>query len=85
MIINLGFHSFIQGNPGLLTVAHDDEQGHCFMDGDWVVFSEIEGMTQLNGSKPRQICVKGNRTFFLSLRGSMCLSYLNAEHVHKIL
>ncbi|XP_034297189.1 ubiquitin-like modifier-activating enzyme 7 isoform X1 [Pantherophis guttatus] len=46
------------GNPGLLTVAHYDEQGHCFMDGDWVMFSEIEGMTQLNSSKPRQICVK---------------------------
>uniref|UniRef100_A0A670Z9D8 Ubiquitin like modifier activating enzyme 7 n=1 Tax=Pseudonaja textilis TaxID=8673 RepID=A0A670Z9D8_PSETE len=50
------------GNPGLLTVAHDDEQGHFFMDGDWVMFSEIEGMTQLNGSKPRQICVKGKNT-----------------------
>ncbi|XP_058028692.1 ubiquitin-like modifier-activating enzyme 7 isoform X2 [Ahaetulla prasina] len=46
------------GNPGLLSVAQDDEQGHHFTDGDWVMFSEIEGMTQLNGSKPRQICVK---------------------------
>ncbi|XP_070594990.1 ubiquitin-like modifier-activating enzyme 7 isoform X2 [Erythrolamprus reginae] len=51
------------GNPGLLTVAHDGEQeGHWFMDGDWVRFSEIEGMTQLNGSEPRQICVKGKDT-----------------------
>uniref|UniRef100_A0A8C6Y3K5 SUMO-activating enzyme subunit 1 n=1 Tax=Naja naja TaxID=35670 RepID=A0A8C6Y3K5_NAJNA len=46
------------GNPGLLTVA----QGHFFVDGDWVKFSKIEGMTQLNGSKPRQICVKGKNT-----------------------
>ncbi|XP_063148086.1 ubiquitin-like modifier-activating enzyme 7 isoform X2 [Candoia aspera] len=50
------------GNPGILTVAHDDKQGHCFMDGDRVMFSEIEGMTELNGSKPRQICVKGKYT-----------------------
>ncbi|KAM6470755.1 ubiquitin-like modifier-activating enzyme 7 isoform 1-T2 [Liasis olivaceus] len=50
------------GNPGILTVACDDEQGHHFMDGGWVVFSEIEGMTELNGSKPRQICVKGKYT-----------------------
>ncbi|XP_032067947.1 ubiquitin-like modifier-activating enzyme 7 isoform X2 [Thamnophis elegans] len=50
------------GNPGLLTMAYDDEQGHCFRNGDWVTFSEIEGMTQLNGSNPRQICAKGNNT-----------------------
>lgn len=64
IIINLRFLSFTQGNPGLLTMVYDDDQEHCFMDGDWVMFSEIEGMTQLNGSKSK-ICVKGNRTFFL--------------------
>ncbi|KAH0629962.1 hypothetical protein JD844_012463 [Phrynosoma platyrhinos] len=52
---------FPQGNPGILTVAWDDEQGQHphFQDGDWVIFSEVEGMTELNGSKPRPIRVRG--------------------------
>ncbi|KAM3844658.1 ubiquitin-like modifier-activating enzyme 7 isoform 2-T2 [Vipera latastei] len=49
------------GSPGLLTMVYDDDQEHCFMNGDLVMFSEIEGMTQLNGSKSK-ICVKGKHT-----------------------
>ncbi|KAJ7316634.1 hypothetical protein JRQ81_002796 [Phrynocephalus forsythii] len=53
-----------QGNPGVLTVAYSDEQGekHCFADGDWAVFSEVEGMTELNGSQPQRIRVKGENS-----------------------
>nr|XP_008103215.1 PREDICTED: ubiquitin-like modifier-activating enzyme 7 isoform X1 [Anolis carolinensis]XP_008103216.1 PREDICTED: ubiquitin-like modifier-activating enzyme 7 isoform X1 [Anolis carolinensis] len=50
-----------QGNPGILTVAWDEEQRQHphFEDVDWVIFSEVEGMTELNDSKPRLICVRG--------------------------
>ncbi|XP_061473709.1 ubiquitin-like modifier-activating enzyme 7 isoform X2 [Rhineura floridana] len=57
-------HNITQGNPGILTVACDNEerQGHHFEDGDWVIFSEVEGMTELNGSEPRPICLKGTHS-----------------------
>ncbi|PSN61789.1 ubiquitin-activating enzyme E1 [Corynespora cassiicola Philippines] len=40
-----------------------DETRHGLEDGDWVTFSEIEGMEGLNGSAPRKIEVKGPYTF----------------------
>nr|XP_020645336.1 ubiquitin-like modifier-activating enzyme 7 isoform X2 [Pogona vitticeps] len=53
-----------QCNPGVLTVAYDDEQGqnHRFEDGDWVMFTEVEGMTELNGLQPQPIRVKGENS-----------------------
>ncbi|XP_077182207.1 ubiquitin-like modifier-activating enzyme 7 isoform X3 [Paroedura picta] len=50
-----------QGNPGVLTVACEDEegQGHQFVDGDWVTFTEVEGMTELNNLEPCPILVAG--------------------------
>nr|XP_056713428.1 ubiquitin-like modifier-activating enzyme 7 [Euleptes europaea] len=50
-----------QGNPGVLTVAREDEQGqgHQFEDGDWVTFREVEGMTELNDREPHPIRVAG--------------------------
>lgn len=50
-----------QENPGTVHTHH--ERRHGFQDGDWVVFSEVQGMTQLNGSKPRQIKVTGPYSF----------------------
>ena len=40
-------------------VAAMDEVRHGFEDGDFVTFSEVEGMTELNGCKPMKIKVKG--------------------------
>ncbi|KAF1965337.1 ubiquitin-activating enzyme E1 [Bimuria novae-zelandiae CBS 107.79] len=40
-----------------------DETRHGLEDGDWVTFTEIEGMTGLNGCEPRKIEVKGPYTF----------------------
>lgn len=40
-----------------------DETRHGLEDGDYVTFSEIEGMEGLNGSEPRKITVKGPYTF----------------------
>ena len=38
-------------------VAAMDEVRHGFEDGDFVTFSEVEGMTELNGCKPMKIKV----------------------------
>ncbi|KAJ2904461.1 hypothetical protein MKZ38_007992 [Zalerion maritima] len=40
-----------------------DETRHGLEDGDYVTFSEIEGMEALNSSEPRSITVKGPYTF----------------------
>lgn len=40
-----------------------DETRHGLEDGDYVTFSEVEGMEALNGSEPRKITVKGPYTF----------------------
>jgi ubiquitin-activating enzyme E1 len=44
-------------------VAAQDETRHGFEDGDYVTFSEVEGMTELNGCKPKKITVLGPYTF----------------------
>lgn len=44
-------------------VACQDETRHGFEDGDYVTFSEVEGMTELNGCSPKQIKVLGPYTF----------------------
>ncbi|XP_074054073.1 ubiquitin-like modifier-activating enzyme 7 isoform X2 [Macrotis lagotis] len=49
-----------QGSPGILTVL--EENGHQFQDGDWVTFSDIEGMTELNDCSPRPIRVRDKWT-----------------------
>jgi len=40
-----------------------DEHRHGFEDGDHVTFSEVQGMTELNGCKPLKIQVLGPFTF----------------------
>lgn len=40
-----------------------DETRHGLEDGDYVTFSEIEGMEGLNNSEPRKVTVKGPYTF----------------------
>lgn len=40
-----------------------DESRHGLEDGDFVSFTEVEGMDGLNGSDPRKIVVKGPYTF----------------------
>ncbi|KAF2866415.1 putative poly(A)+ RNA transport protein [Massariosphaeria phaeospora] len=48
-------------SEGLVTAL--DETRHGLEDGDWVTFSEVEGMEKLNGCDPRKIEVKGPYTF----------------------
>jgi ubiquitin-activating enzyme E1 len=40
-----------------------DETRHGLEDGDYVTFSEVEGMEALNGAEPRKVTVKGPYTF----------------------
>lgn len=40
-----------------------DETKHGFQDGDYVTFSEVQGMAELNGCQPRKINVIGDFTF----------------------
>jgi ubiquitin-activating enzyme E1 len=40
-----------------------DESRHGLEDGDFVTFTEVQGMTELNGCEPRKISVKGPYTF----------------------
>jgi ubiquitin-activating enzyme E1 len=44
-------------------VACLDESRHGLEDGDFVTFTEVVGMTELNGCEPRKITVKGPYTF----------------------
>lgn len=46
-----------QDEEGIVTTL--DETRHGLEDGDYVTFSEVEGMEELNGSEPRKISVKG--------------------------
>lgn len=46
---------------GLVSVL--DETRHGLEDGDYVTFSEIEGMEKLNDAEPRKITVNGPYTF----------------------
>ena len=40
-----------------------DETRHGMEDGDYVTFTEVKGMTELNGCEPRKIKVLGPYTF----------------------
>ena len=61
-------------------VAALDEVRHGLEDGDYVTFSEVEGMTELNGCKPMKIKVRIiiilNTNFFSDLKN---ISYKNSS------
>ncbi|KAF9490522.1 ubiquitin activating enzyme [Pleurotus eryngii] len=50
-----------QDKEGLVTCL--DETRHGLEDGDFVTFTEVQGMSELNGCEPRKISVKGPYTF----------------------
>lgn len=49
--------SFNQDNPGVVTCL--DEARHGFESGDFVSFSEVQGMVELNRNQPMEIKVLG--------------------------
>ena len=54
---------FVAGIDETGLVSALDETRHGLEDGDYVTFTEVEGMTGLNNSEPRKITVKGPYTF----------------------
>ena len=50
-----------QDSEGMVTTL--DETRHGLEDGDYVTFSEVVGMEQLNACEPKKITVKGPYTF----------------------
>lgn len=57
---------FNQDNPGVVTCL--DEARHGFESGDFVSFSEVQGMIQLNGCQPIEIKVLGELGLWGHLR-----------------
>ncbi|OMJ81381.1 hypothetical protein SteCoe_18172 [Stentor coeruleus] len=41
------------GNPGIVTVH--EEKRHTYQDGDYVIFKEVQGMTEINGLEPMPV------------------------------
>ncbi|XP_006140627.1 ubiquitin-like modifier-activating enzyme 1 [Tupaia chinensis] len=57
-------------NPGIVTCL--DEARHGFESGDFVSFTEVQGMSELNGAPPMEIKVLGPYTF--SVCDTSCFS-----------
>lgn len=53
--------SIDKDGEGIVTTL--DETRHGLEDGNFVTFSEVKGMTELNGCEPRKVTVKGPYTF----------------------
>ncbi len=53
--------SGVQGKDAVVTCL--DETRHGLEDGDFVTFSVVQGMVELNGCEPRKVSVKGRYTF----------------------
>ena len=49
-----------------------DETRHGYESGDYVTFSEVRGMTELNGCEPIKIKVLGMYRFFIILNLIRC-------------
>lgn len=56
-----GIKAHVQDKEGVVTCL--DETRHGLEDGDFVTFTEVQGMTELNNCEPRKISVKGPYTF----------------------
>ena len=60
-----------------------DETRHGMEDGDFVTFSEVQGMTELNGCAPRKIKVLGPYTFSIG-DTSDCSQYIRGGIVSQV-
>lgn len=60
-VLSAMISSITKEKEGIVTCL--DDKRHGFESGDHVVFHEVKGMTELNGSQPRKITVKGPYTF----------------------
>ena len=60
-----------------------DESRHGYEDGDFVTFTEVQGMTELNRCEPREIKVLGPYTFSIG-DTSNCSDYLRGGIVTQV-
>ncbi|XP_053724431.1 ubiquitin-like modifier-activating enzyme 1 isoform X1 [Synchiropus splendidus] len=61
-----------QDDPGVVVCV--DELPHCFSSGCRVVFSEVGGMTELNNTRPMEICIINEHSFTIGSTSS-CSKY----------
>eukprot|EP00960_Hanusia_phi_P007738 221622-Hanusia_phi.AAC.3 len=73
--------SITQDSPGIVMTL--DEQRHGLEDGDLVTFSDVQGMTELNGIEPIPIKVLGPYTFSIG-DTSKYNAYKNGGYVHQV-
>eukprot|EP00735_Rhodelphis_limneticus_P003966 TRINITY_DN15509_c0_g1::TRINITY_DN15509_c0_g1_i1::g.30466::m.30466 TRINITY_DN15509_c0_g1::TRINITY_DN15509_c0_g1_i1::g.30466 ORF type:complete len:1040 (+),score=270.94,sp/Q29504/UBA1_RABIT/57.35/0.0,ThiF/PF00899.16/7.1e-14,ThiF/PF00899.16/7.4e-31,UBACT/PF02134.16/6.9e-14,UBACT/PF02134.16/3e-26,UBA_e1_C/PF09358.5/3.2e-42,UBA_e1_thiolCys/PF10585.4/7.6e-22,UBA_e1_thiolCys/PF10585.4/0.011,P2/PF07194.6/0.53 TRINITY_DN15509_c0_g1_i1:65-3121(+) len=73
--------SITNESSGVVTVP--DEERHGLEDGDYVTFSEVVGMTELNNSEPRPIKVLGPYTFSIEDTTSYG-AYARGGYVHQV-
>ncbi|XP_009475144.1 PREDICTED: ubiquitin-like modifier-activating enzyme 7 [Nipponia nippon] len=79
-----------QGNPGVVTcMGEEDSRGHLFGDDDLVMFSGVEGMTELNGQEPVPVHVLdafrleiGDTSSFSPYRRGGLVSQVRLPKVH---
>lgn len=69
---NVAHSWFLQDHPGVVTCL--DEARHGFESGDFVTFTEIQGMTELNGCQPVEIKVLGKICFSFNYKTCFGLS-----------
>lgn len=62
-----------KGEKTVCTV-HEDKR-HSFQEGDHVVFREVEGMVQINGTKPILITQTTPFTFTLDINSTSFADY----------
>lgn len=79
-----------RSKDGLVTCL--EETRHSFQDGDYVTFSEVKGMTELNGCEPRKVTIVGPDAFSIGdtstlnkyLSGGTCTKVtLPEKHSYK--
>lgn len=61
--------SHLQDKEGVVTCL--DETRHGLEDGDFVTFTEVQGMSELNNCEPRKVSVKGPYTFSIGDTSSL--------------
>ncbi|KAG8460806.1 hypothetical protein KFE25_010861 [Diacronema lutheri] len=71
------------GKDAAGVVTTHDEHRHGFEDGDHVTFTEVQGMTELNGCAPLKISVKGPYTFSVG-DTSAYGDYVGGGYAHQV-
>jgi len=60
-----------------------NETRHNLEDGDYVTFTEIKGMTELNGCEPKKISVLGPYTFSIGDTSNLS-DYVSGGLFHQV-